>query len=53
VLIAGAEDLGEWAFHSRPDFGLPGATFLATGNYYHIGLNTWHSQGAHRRNTRD
>jgi catechol 2,3-dioxygenase len=28
------------------DFGLPGATFLAAGDYHHhIGLNTWHSQG--------
>jgi catechol 2,3-dioxygenase len=28
------------------DFGLPGAAFLAAGDYHHhIGLNTWHSQG--------
>jgi catechol 2,3-dioxygenase len=28
------------------DFGLPGAAFLAAGNYHHhIGLNSWHSQG--------
>jgi catechol 2,3-dioxygenase len=27
------------------DFGLPGASFLVTGDYHHIGLNTWHSQG--------
>jgi catechol 2,3-dioxygenase len=38
------------------DFGLTGATFLAAGDYHHhVGLNTWHSQGAHRhrRGTRD
>jgi catechol 2,3-dioxygenase len=29
-----------------PDFGLPGAAFLAAGGYHHhIGLNTWQSQG--------
>jgi catechol 2,3-dioxygenase len=28
------------------DFGLSGASFLATEDYHHhIGLNTWHSQG--------
>ena len=28
-----------------PDFGLPGAAFLATGGYHHhIGLNTWTSE---------
>jgi catechol 2,3-dioxygenase len=28
------------------DFGLPGAAFLAAGDYHHhIGLNTWHSKG--------
>jgi catechol 2,3-dioxygenase len=28
------------------DFGLPGAAFLAAGDYHHhIGLNTWQSQG--------
>jgi catechol 2,3-dioxygenase len=28
------------------NFGLPGASFLAAGDYHHhIGLNTWHSQG--------
>jgi catechol 2,3-dioxygenase-like lactoylglutathione lyase family enzyme len=28
------------------DFGLPGAAFLAAGDYHHhIGLNIWHSQG--------
>jgi catechol 2,3-dioxygenase len=28
------------------DFDLPGAAFLAAGDYHHhIGLNTWHSQG--------
>ncbi len=29
-----------------PDFGLPGAAFLAAGGYHHhIGLNTWTSEG--------
>jgi catechol 2,3-dioxygenase len=29
-----------------PDFGLPGAAFLAAGGYHHhIGLNTWRSEG--------
>jgi catechol-2,3-dioxygenase len=38
------------------DYGLPGAAFLSAGGYHHhIGLNTWHSQGAnlHLRGTRD
>jgi catechol 2,3-dioxygenase len=29
-----------------PDFGVPGAAFLAAGDYHHhIGLNTWTSEG--------
>ena len=29
-----------------PDFGLPGAAFLAAGSYHHhIALNTWESEG--------
>jgi len=29
-----------------PDFGLPGAAFLAAGGYHHhVGLNTWTSEG--------
>ena len=28
------------------DCGLPGASFLASGDYHHhIGLDTWHTQG--------
>jgi catechol 2,3-dioxygenase len=31
------------------DFGLPGAAFLAAGDYHHhIGLNTWQSEGGTR-----
>lgn len=28
-----------------PNFGLPGVAFLAAGDYHHVALNTWQSEG--------